>query len=524
MIYTYSVQLDVDDTRAYTNGLAELQNVMVLDWWAGMNQPYQNISNPAGMRITLANHDGRYSQDNSSAQYYSKLNPGRLIRVRMTYNGVTETMTELRITDVQETFGEFVTVPTIMITCSDKIKELLEYEYAPVLLQDARTDEGLTELHKTARVIYPNNRSYFFIDVDSIDGTKELYNLDDTDFEQGRTTIEFLGDHLGQGSQSSAQKLVRDLMKAEVFGLYFFQPRTGLYRFLNRLHAIQETSAAIFRTDDKYITTAQPVRGRNPYGMGPLNIMTIDYAARVQGAVGSVLYSSNAVPFYVQPNSTKKIRGRFFDPNADNARVGGIDVIPPQPQVDIIANNQEGGGGADRLADLNISHSIKASSIEFSINNPNTNRIWITTLQVRGTPLTLYSKETVEAKNVDSIYNYDAFEAHDSVILSDIDTIQSIADMLVNTFGTPRTTIEKVNITVSPDIAATVLTLTMGSMITLKNVNETHDKEYLIMGELHRANVAQGKHEVGYILRAKETTSLFMIDTSSIDGTDVIDI
>src|SRR5688572_26101488 len=107
MSYTYSVELDIDDDRAYTNGLCKLQGVTAIDWVAGMNAPYAQISNPANMRISLSNHDGRYDLDNPSSLYYGQIHPGRLIRVRVTYNGVTETMTELRIVNVPETFGEF---------------------------------------------------------------------------------------------------------------------------------------------------------------------------------------------------------------------------------------------------------------------------------------------------------------------------------------------------------------------------------------------------------------------------------
>lgn len=522
MIYDYSVELDINDDRAYTNGLCKLEGVTAIDWVAGMNAPYTAISNPANMRIVLSNQDGRYDLDNPNSLYYGAINPGRLIRVRITYNGVTATMTELRIATVSENFGEFVTMPTLQITCTDKIKELLDFEYAPILQQDVRTDEGLTELHKSTRVVWPNNRSYFFIDVDEVDGPQQIYDLDDIDFDEGQTTLEWLGDHLGQSGQGNAQRLIRDLLKAEVFGVYFFQPRTGMYRFLNRHHATNASSTATFSTQD--ITNAQPRRGINPYGMGPLNTLTLDYMPRAVGAVGAILYSSDSVPFQVRPNSTKKIRGRFFDPNVADARVGGVDVIPPQDNVDIIANRQEDGSGADVLNQLVVSHSIKASQIEYVIENPTAQPIYVTTLQVRGTPLISYKKEMVEARNVDSLHTYDAFEAHDALILADEDTVQTIGDMLVNLFGEPRMVLERVTLKVAAAIAEDVQSLSMGDVTTIQNTNGTHVKDYMIMGEQHRVQIGGGLHEVTYVLRAVEYNNLFKIGSSLIDGTDVLDI
>lgn len=528
MFYQYSIELDVDDNRAYTNGLCALENVRDIQWAVGMNAPYAAISNPATMQITLANNDGRYALDNPAALYYGKIFPGRLIRVRMMYNGTTVTMTELRITTTKEDFGEFILMPILVIHCEDKIRELLAFEYAPKLQQNVRVDEVLTELHKTARVVWPNNRGYFFIDVDSIDGPQLIYDVDDTDFEQAVTTLEWAGDHLGQTGQGNAQRLIRDLMKAEIFGMYFFQPRTGLYRFLNRHHATNAVSSYTLQTGGGYLTSAQPKRGLNPYGEGPLNRMVLDYMPRSTGATASILYSSDSVPFVMRANTTKKIRGRFFDPDNENARVGGVDVILPQDNVDITANSLEDGTGDDKVALLSISREIKASSIEFTIENKTAERIWVTKLQCRGTPLISFKKETIEARNVDSLHAYDPFEQNDSVILADESIVQAMGDMLVNLFGTPRLVLERITLALVDGTATHVLDavqdLTIGDCITVQNTNQTHDKDYIIVGELHRANVSAGRHEVTYVLRAAEYNHLFMIDSSVIDGTDILDV
>lgn len=526
MIYTYLVELDVDDDRTYSSGLAVLENVTYLEWSAGMNQPYQSISVPAHMRLTLSNVDGRYSQDDSSADYYGLLHPGRLVRVRTIYNGNTETMTELRITDVSESFGEYLLYPAVQLICMDKIKELLDMEYYPPLQQDVRGDEVLTKLHETATVVWPNNRAYFFVGQDSIDGPKEIYtSADDTDFDEARTTLDWVGDHLGQGKgQGNAQRLIRDVLKAEVFGMYYFQPRTGKYCFRNRHHSKNATNMTTFRTDGDYLINAQTSNGRNPYGMGPLNKLELTYKPRSQGAAGSVLWSSEDLPLQLNPGKPRKVRGRYYDPENDSARVGAVDVIAPQIGIDYIANRQPNGSGADLTRLLAVSWTISGSSIEYVFTNPDVQKIYVTTLQVRGTPLISYKDETVTAQNDDSFYAYDGFAASDALIISDGDTAQSIADMMVNLFAEPLKTIDRISLVVSEAIADVVQGLTISDKITVRNSNQTHDADYIIMGETHRVQIGDGKHEIHYVLRAVGAMSLFTIDTDVIDGPAVMDI
>ena len=63
LVFDYSVQLDIGDEQAYSDSLCELEFVQQIYWEAGMNAPYAQISNPAKLRITLNNVDGRYNLD-----------------------------------------------------------------------------------------------------------------------------------------------------------------------------------------------------------------------------------------------------------------------------------------------------------------------------------------------------------------------------------------------------------------------------------------------------------------------------
>ena len=523
-IYDYSVELDVDDDRTYSNGLCKLEGITSIEWQAGMGAPYGKVANPAYLRMTLLDSDGRYDLDDENSDYYGLIAPGRLIRVRTTYKGTTVTMTELRITDVMETFGEFIVTPGLTITAMDKMKALLSFEYFPELQTDVTTDEPLTKIHETAQVVWPNNRSYFFIDQDEIDGSQYIYDLDDIDFDTGRTSLAYVGDNLGQsGEQGNAQRLIRQMMDAEVFGLYYFNPRDGKYYFKNRHHAINTASSYTFRTDGDYIVGAETSRGRNPYGVGPLNTLTLDFKPRKLGNPASVIYENDKLPIEIKRGETKTIRARYFDPDNDDARVGATDILF-EKGVDIDVNQTELGTLEDVTFRVPITIEKNASQATITVtNDTNFNNIWIRTLQIRGTPLISYQKEEVTAQNAESFYQYDVFEAHERIPIDDADTAQAIADMMVNLFGTPKKVVERLVMQVSEAIADVCQTLTIGDSITVQNADETHNQRYIVVSENHMVQVADGRHYARYVLRDADIVSIFHIDESEIDGPHVID-
>ena len=529
-MYTYTVEIDVDDDGLYGSGLALLDGVKSLSWRAGMMSPYDSISKESQLQIRLDNTDGRYSQEDTTALYYGVIVEGRLIRVRTIYNGTSVTMTELRIVRISSTAGdragEFRPMAEVRLVCTDLIKELLRYDYIAPLQQNVAADEVLNKLHDSAHVVWPSEKFYFFIDQDSIDGAKEIYHRDDTAFDVGNTSLEWVGDHLGRDNRASnAQRLIRDLLLAEVYGIYFFQPRTGAYTFYNRLHSRQTSVTTIIDLADEAVTAITPVRGRNPFGVGAMNELTISYEPRQQGVEG-VVFTSDNVPIRVAASQTQTIRGKYRDPDNETASVGATDIIPLQRGVDFIGNESPDGTGTDYTRYIFISQNVGGSSIELvlyarKVGDP----IYVTTLQARGTPLTVYNKETVISRDGDSIHAYGLQQQKMNLaLLGDHDLVQNIAAMLVSHFATPTNVIDNITLLVTDDNAVTLQTLTIGDIVTIINSDNTHEKDYMIMSEQHAVNIAAGSHTVTYVTRNIDTSSIFTIDTSSIDGPDVLDL
>lgn len=530
-VYSYRVELDVDDNRAYTNGLCLLQNVVRASWQAGMSNPYDFISGEASLNFVLDNRDGRYDLDDPDALYYNVLKTGKLVRVRVTYLSTTVTMTELRIAAINPTNYSAVNdiSPTrqISIVCTDRMRELQQWEYNPPLQENVRIDEVLTKMHQESKVPWPGEKYYFYIDVDSIDGTQTIYAGDDIDFDQARTSLEFVGDAMGKETKrGSAQQLLRSVLPGEVYGFYYFQPRTAKYCFRNRLHSHNTSSSFTFTSE--HITDAPMKNGLHPFGEGPLNELELEYEPRAIGTAGSVIWTSDNMPVRVSASDWKNIKGRYRDPDNPSAQVGAKDVIPMTRDIDFVGNSKEDGTGEDWTRFVFIYDTPKASAIDINIwcrkvGDP----VFMTTLQVRGTPLTTYNRESVTARDGLSVHTYGRFPALARIPITNVDEAQNMANLYVNTFSTPRRVVTSITMEASVlngEIASEVQTLTIGSKVRVQNRDLTHNELYLIMAERHQVNIGLGMHNVTYVLRSADSASLFVIDTSSIDGTDILDL
>lgn len=528
MVYSYRFELDVNNDRAYTHGLCLLENVKSASWRSGMGAAFDSLSSPSTLTLTLDNTDGRYNTKNPLADYYGILQEGKLIRVRMTYNAVTVTMTELRIVTIMPSSfagnADFTTRREVLVQATDKIQELLQWEYYPTLQENVRIDEALTEMHKQGAIVWPSEWFYFYMDVDSIDGTKKLYEQDDTDFNQALTSLKFVGDAMGRTNRSgSAQQFLRSILPGEVYGFYYFQPRTGKYTFRNRHHS---TNTSVTTTiGAEYIVDAPVVKGLHPFGEGALNELELEYTPRAIGTPASVIYSSDNLPIRVSASDWKTIRGRYRDPIDKSAAVGAKNVIPMTRGVDFIGNSKADGTGEDWTQYLFVYPKPSASAIDINIyvrkvGDP----VFVTTLQVRGTPITTYNKESITSRDELSIHERGRFPARASIPITDHELAQRMADLYVNTFSTPLEVLRSITIVVVPGIAAYVQTLTIGNKIVVQNRDMSHNDEYLIMSEQHEAIPSTGMHRVTYLLRAADDTDLFLINTDEVNSNAVMDI
>lgn len=528
----YRILLDTQRNGLYTgyhNDITAYVKRISLQF--GANSAYEYMAAAAYMEIALDNSGGDFNLQNPSAKYYGKVRRGTLVRVQASLDGAN--WTSLGSLKIQNKTPAYAMDGSheLIIAASDTMQSFLAQEFIPPLLTNVRIDEILDAAFATTILVWPYESYYQFIGHTSIgDGRAPFVGSEFCDFETAETTLNFYGDNLDKGEGVTVQDYVKKAVQAEIFGLFYFSPRDELIHFLSRYHA--SDTAASWNIDT--MITAEPSYSD---GRDLVNDYALSFSPREIGAEHSLLWESQSVPIQIAAQDTKIITVKYRNPDFPTASVGALSVDVPVKGVDLIANSESDGSGEDWTRFLFPSIKYGAASSEIRIYNRKVgDPAYITTLQVKGTPITAYDKETVYGYNDDSVYGMgsDETSGNDRATgsdtmdaIDDVDFAQSVADFRVNTFGNPLIAIERLTIPIRHDdmvTQANVLSKTIGDVINFKDLDNAHEMDYMIVGERHSImpHVVNGQHTVTYTLRPTERGSVFILGESYSDANDTL--
>jgi len=497
-----------------------------ITWSQGLMGVYDLIGSPAYLEVTLSNAGGQFSLEDTTALYYGKLRRGTMVRVQLSRNGATWTnKCTLKINQIIPGYSNDGT-HTITLKCSDILQEFLAQEYVAPLETNIKANEAINTLHTSRAAIWPYESYYQFIGHTSIgDGRAPFYGPDWVDLEGGETTLPYLGDNLDRGQGVSVQQYIKDAVGAEIFGFYLFNATYELFQFFSRYHAA-DTAVRW------YITSAITDAPRFTYARDLVNDFAFSYFPRAIGAADSVLYSSDNVPIELGGRQTKRMTIKYRDPDNPSATVGALLVNDIVRGVDIITNSAADGSGTNLDTKIDITLIKGTASSELVITNRRrASSTYITTLQVRGTPLTTYNKETVYGYNDNSIFGLGSDETSGNdrksgseslFAVSDTDFAQAYADFRVNVFGEPQQVIERLTIPVKENDIATqtqIMETTIGDVINYVDSKTHHNTDYMIVGESHTVEgQSERQHSATYTLRPTNRANMFIVGTSTLDS------
>lgn len=482
-LITYEVKIDSLRTGTYAAGIDDVSALVESARFShGMGSAYDEVAPPAIGAFVLVNHDGRFDVENPAALFYDKLLRGTLVRVRATQAGsATMQLYEGRIKQVLPSLGEG-RPRRVTLICECPMNALLQAEYKPEFQENVTADVAIAPIFDNAVITYPYTGTFWLLGIaghGELGVNTRLYSHDVTDFDTGVTVFEFVGDNLGGEAGLAAQSFIRDYVAAELGGRFFFDARQGRFVFHNRHRDLLNTTVAVT------VARQDSERVAYTYGEDVFNKVTLHYRPRDVGAAGTVLWSQATLPITLSENGTRKLNARYRDVSQPSARVGGKDFIEPQPGVDYIANAKANGSGADRTSKIGISAAFGASGAEVTLSNLFNKPTYITTLQLRGTPVTVYDKQFVTAINGTSVgMNGMIEETRQLNALSDPELAQSYADLLVERFGTPAARVERITFDAMRDavFAGMVVNRSIGERVRLA---DTPDKDYILVGEEH---------------------------------------
>lgn len=537
MAVTYTVEMDFGRDGTFGHAQAVITSrVQDASWTMGMSEALAEFATPSRMSLRLENIDGAWSPDLAGATYRGLLVPGVLVRLRATWGGTTRTLWTGKVTQIAAVPGRYANESggwhAVNITAEDPMGELLTVEYAPRLLLDARTDEAIRALFDAGVFVYPYSKSALMLDSGRLD-VERLWDASGMlSLDTGETVLAWAGDNLDQGRGVSGQTYLREAVAAEAGGRFFWDGRTGKFAFHNRYRDAPRTPDATL--GGEYLAGAVAA-----FGKELANIVTVQYEPRAIGTPNTLLWEIDA-PFTLRSGEERVLTARYRDVTVKDAKVSALSVLPIQVG-DIVANEQSSAKakktdpgpppGRDVSAQMNTFVEAKASSAKVTVKNPLGVSVQVTTLKLRGTPLTTYARDEAMAMDGASIRDYDKREA--LIVMRAIDDAEFAAGLAGVHLARRKRAVnrwEKATLKVGwlmsgaeeDFVQGQIVQRTVGDRVRLSDAWSGHDAQYIIVGEAHRLDARTCIHETTWTLKPALMEQWFRLDASALGGTDVL--
>lgn len=448
---------------------------------------------PAG--IASSGYGADCTMDNISvkeAALYRQLDKSVLIRLRATYLGTTTTIWEGKISDLAFSVGSNAE-PTVTITAEDAMLQLLDKEFTPALETSVTADTIISNmLNKGDIFAYPYAKGYWMLGVEGsseLGLTTYLVASAPTSFETGIHVFPYAGDAADRGNGINAQQYIRDVIAAEV-GRFYWDARNSEFVLHNRQHdTLNDVSQVKATFQESDLDSVSYV-----YGQELVNQLTVEFTARTVGGADSIIWSASGLPILLKQNTQRKINARYFDATDNTLKIGATSFTPIRQGVDIIANLASNGSSTDMSDSVIMWADSGATGATVYISNGTTQDIYVTTLQLRGTPLTS-KQDTYDTLDGTSRRGYDFYPKVLSVpLMDDPDDAKNFADYQVARFKDPLARLASITFTSLRNTTTldAAQNRVIGDRITVM-LNNGHDADYFIVGESRTITIGGDK-------------------------------
>lgn len=502
------VVLDIDRDYTFDNALDDLSEYTLEASWnyggvtkLGYVGTYAEMLPPSRSTIRLVDSTGAFNLKNTSATYHGKLKRGVLVRIQalsvfdlLDSDGDTlvdsdgDTLTDVlqykqlaehRIYKVDGTGKLPDGARMITIYAEDPTANWSQQKYIPRLQTNVRIDEIITDTIDDSTLPYPYPLSGAVVDIAIVNESAVEYSSNFIDFNQARTTLDFAGDVEPRDSTVMAH-LVQHLT-AEGGGRLFWS-RDAKMVFHDRYRDFIQTTAIDLTDDD-----IDEAMGEN--GAQVSNHITVNYAVRELGTPATKIAEATNLPIKLEQGSMREFRLPFRSFTTDQ-RIASDTVIPPVVGTDVICYDAETGGNVDNdLIGVYVSRT-GAREIVFSVHNPSTfgdprsKDRWIYTMQVRGTPLVTYDRQSAVVFDAESIQDNGKYPLElDYAVINDADFAESLGLYTLKRYATLVDTIGSITMTVHDGNIPDLYYIDIGSILHIDSTQENVDEEFVVIGQ-----------------------------------------
>lgn len=409
----------------------------------------------------------------------------------------------------------------ISLVCKDPMDKMRDSDFRPNFNVNKTIDFLLDEMFgKTPLVTFPHASDFWILGTpgaSELGFTTVLFDGAPTNFDVGSSTVPFSGDNsdretVGTSDTKDLTKqgvsqlgFIRDCMNVELDGRFFWDGRNSEFVLQNR-HFDYLSSASNFILDNF-------VSGSFIGSSDVFNDITIHYQPRTTGSALTTVYQ-HPVEIHISPGQTANLTVRYRDANDNSARIGARDLLQPVPGLDIIANEQSGGGGTDATDKVHASVQFGGQSAKVILLNDSTIDIYVTTFRLRGTPLTTFTPETFNLKDGTSIRLNDIQPMnYNASMISDFDTAQLAAEFFLSRYKNSIRRFEKVTFLAQTNdtLMRKALTTEIGTRITVKDDFVKHNQDYTVVGEQHSIDFTTWQHYVTWTLKPNSNLNYWIL-------------
>lgn len=513
---TYTLDIDSDRDETFAVNLSSRWRGIVAAH--GMvDDEFAAVAPPAELEATLDNNDGAFLPEDTTAAFYGKLDPGPLARLRATWDGSNHLLWIGRLRALNIDQPGLAQVPrNATLVASDIFDDLLKAEHKPALQQNVTMTDLIEDVLDNGAADWPYAATP--------DTPSTWYAL-----ETGQTEMAWMGDNADtEDAGVSALGYISDFLPAEGGGRVFWDPMDsplGKLAFHNREHDITASVADTFTFDDFL-----PLFSQYDYADKLTNKVTFHFTPRKLGSAGSVIYTYPSLPYPIgKANLVTEFTPTFRDADNPDARIGAIDPITPVANTDYEAFDElppHPKASEDRTDRLTVTVTYYADRADVKIESSENSTIYLTTFQLRGTPLITFDRQTIVEENTASIDAYE-LRAGDPVHLLGVDTetfARALARWYIGLYAEPfgRFAYVTFEATESARLMGHALNRRVGDRITITSTRLGHNRDYAITGIRHAIGASAGSHRVTWFLKPLPQYTYFIADVSLADSDDRI--
>jgi hypothetical protein len=236
--------------------------------------------------------------------------------------------------------------------------------------------------------------------------------------------------------------------------------------FHDRYHDFIQTTAIDLTDDD-----IDEAMGEN--GAQVANHITVNYAVRELGTPATKIAEATNLPIKVEQGSYRNFRLPFRSFTTDQ-RIASDTVITPVVGTDVICYDAETSGSVDNdFVKVSVERA-GAREIVFTVYNdstfgdPRSKDRWIHTLQVRGTPLISYDRQSAVVFDAESIQDNGKYSLElDYAVIDDADFAESLGRYTLKRYKT----------------LVDICMMDIGSILHIDSTQENVDEEFVVIGQ-----------------------------------------